>query len=130
MTPAGAHAPGFAVSFLPTRVVPVMRGLPATTWPWTTGVSAVVADTEAPGGYSQTGRKRVQGVEATLVGSLTDRWDLSLGYLHQQAEVVEGPNLAADGTRNLTYTPADAFTGWSAYRFDSGLVLGGGIRYT
>lgn len=90
----------------------------------------VVADTEAPGGYSQTGRKRVQGIEATLVGSLTDRWDLSLGYLHQQAEVVEGPNLAADGTRNLTYTPADAFTSWSTYRFDSGLVLGGGVRYT
>jgi catecholate siderophore receptor len=90
----------------------------------------IVADTEAPGGYSQTGRKRVQGVELSLAGSLTPHWDLSLGYLHQDAKVEEGPNLAADGTANLTYTPADAVTSWSTYRFDSGLTLGGGIRYT
>ena len=90
----------------------------------------LVADAGAPGGYSQTGRKRVQGVEASLAGSITEHWDLSLGYLHQDAKVEEGPNLAADGTSNLTYTPANAFTGWSSYRFSSGLVLGGGVRYT
>lgn len=90
----------------------------------------IVADTSAPGGYSQTGRKRVQGVEASIVGSITDHWDLSLGYLHQDAKVREGGNLAADGTDNLTYTPAEAVTGWSTYRFDSGLTVGGGIRYT
>ncbi|MGN6113799.1 MAG: catecholate siderophore receptor Fiu [Luteimonas sp.] len=90
----------------------------------------IAADPDAPGGYSQTGRKRVQGVEASLVGSINPHWDLSLGYLHQNARVEEGPNLAADGTSNLTYTPANAVTSWSTYRFDSGLVLGGGIRYT
>jgi catecholate siderophore receptor len=90
----------------------------------------IAADPDAPGGYSQTGRKRVQGIEASLVGNITDHWDLSLGYLHQDAKIEEGPNLAADGTSNLTYTPANAFTGWSSYQFASGLTLGGGIRYT
>jgi len=90
----------------------------------------IVADTGAPGGYSQTGRKRVQGVEASIVGSITPHWDLSLGVLHQDAKVREGTSLSADGTANLTYTPADAVTGWTSYRFDSGLTLGGGIRYT
>ena len=90
----------------------------------------IVADPSAPGGYAQTGRKRVQGIEASIVGSITDHWDLSLGILHQDAKVREGSNVAADGTDNLTYTPADAATGWSSYRFDSGLTVGGGIRYT
>jgi catecholate siderophore receptor len=90
----------------------------------------IAPDVDAPGGYSQTGEKQVQGVEISAVGNITDNWNLSLGYLHQDATVKEGANLAADGTRNLTYTPDEAFTSWTTYQFPFGLVVGGGVRYT
>jgi catecholate siderophore receptor len=90
----------------------------------------IAPDVDAPGGYSQTGEKRVQGVEISAVGNITDNWNLSLGYLHQNATVEEGTNLAADGTSNLTYTPDEAFTSWTTYQFPFGLTVGGGVRYT
>ena len=90
----------------------------------------IVADPTSTSGYSQTGRKTVKGVEASIAGNLTDRWAVSLGYLHQDAEVDQGPNVSADGTPNLAYTPGDAFTSWTTYSFPSGLVLGGGVRHT
>lgn len=90
----------------------------------------IVADPTSTSGYSQSGRKTVKGVEASIAGNLTDRWAVSLGYLHQDAEVDQGPNVSADGTPNLAYTPGDAFTSWTTYTFPSGLVLGGGVRHT
>jgi catecholate siderophore receptor len=90
----------------------------------------ITADADAPGGFSQTGEKRVQGVEISAVGNITDHWDVSLGYLHQNAKVKEGANLTADGTSNLTYTPDEAVTSWTTYQFPFGLTIGGGVRYT
>jgi catecholate siderophore receptor len=90
----------------------------------------IAPDVDAPGGYSQTGEKRVQGVEISAVGNITDNWNLSLGYLRQDAKVREGTNLAADGTNNLTYTPDEAVTSWTSYQFPFGLTIGGGVRYT
>ena len=43
--------------------------------------------------------------------------------------VVEGPVVSADQTSNLSYTPDDAFTSWTSYRFPFGLTVGGGARY-
>lgn len=79
---------------------------------------------------TQTGEKRVKGVEASLAGKITDNWTLSLGYLYQDAKVEEGALAAADGTPNLTYTPRNAFTSWTTYNFPFGLTIGGGVRHT
>lgn len=96
----------------------------------TTVTNEIAADASAPSGYSQTGKKRVRGVEASVIGNITERWNVSLGYLHQDATVEAGSIVAADGTPNLTYTPGNAFTSWTTYRFPFGLTLGGGIRHT
>ena len=40
-----------------------------------------------------------------MSGNITENWNLSLGYLHQKAEVDVGSPVAADGTPNLAYTP-------------------------
>src|SRR5690606_37150385 len=45
-------------------------------------------------------------------------------------KVVEGANVASDGTRGLTYTPDEAFTGWTSYALPHGLTIGGGARYS
>lgn len=90
----------------------------------------IAADPSSPSGYSQTGEKRVSGMEISAVGNITDNWNLSLGYLRQNARVEEGALTTADGTPNLTYTPDEAVTSWTTYKFPLGLTVGGGIRYT
>ncbi len=90
----------------------------------------ISVDPTSPNGYSQIGRKSVNGVETSLVGNINDHWNIALGYLHQNASVDAGAVVSADGTTNLAYTPADAFTSWTAYTFSTGLTVGGGVRYT
>ena len=81
------------------------------------------------GNPTQTGSKRVKGVELSAVGRLTDNWSVSAGFSHLDTEVKEGAKVAADGTTNLTYTPDDTFTGWTSYTLAHGITVGGGVRY-
>ena len=81
------------------------------------------------GNPTQTGEKKVKGVEFSAVGNITDNWLISAGYSHLDTEVVEGPSVAQDGTPNLTYTPGDSFTAWTSYRLPIGLTIGGGLRH-
>ncbi len=80
--------------------------------------------------YYQTGEKRVRGIELTAAGNITDAWSVSGGFTTMDTEVVEGPATTADGSAALTYTPRNAFTAWTTYRFRNGLSLGGGARYS
>jgi catecholate siderophore receptor len=82
------------------------------------------------GNPTQTGEKRVRGVELSAVGNITDNWSISAGYTAMSTEVTEGPNVSADGTSNLSYNPDDAFTSWTSYRLPFGLTVGGGVRYS
>ncbi len=81
-------------------------------------------------GYYQNGQKTVEGVEISTVGRITDNWSVSAGYSHQKTQVDKGSLLTADGSNNLTYTPEDAFTGWTSYSLPFGLTVGGGVRYS
>lgn len=78
----------------------------------------------------QSGEKSVAGIELSVVGSITDNWSVTAGYTDMDTEVDNGPLITADGTPNLTYTPEEAFTSWTTYRFPAGLMIGGGVRYT
>lgn len=80
--------------------------------------------------YHQNGEKRVRGVELSAVGQVTKNWWVSAGFTTMDAKVVAGPAVAADGSRQLAYTPDRAFTAWTTYRFANGLTLGGGARYS
>ena len=81
-------------------------------------------------GYYQNGQKTVEGIEVSTVGKITDNWSVSAGYTHMNSKVDTGSLLTADGSNNLTYTPDDAFTGWTSYVFPFGLTIGGGVRYS
>lgn len=89
----------------------------------------IVPDPVTPNAYVQNGEKKVRGVEFSAVGNLTQAWSVSAGYSHQDAKVVEGPNVAQDGSSNLTYTPGDSITTWTSYHLPMGLVVGGGWRF-
>ncbi|MGY3265320.1 catecholate siderophore receptor [Lysobacter sp. HA35] len=79
--------------------------------------------------YYQNGEKRVRGIELSAVGQLTKNWWVSTGFTTMDTQVTAGPNVTADGSQQLAYTPDHAFTAWTTYRFDNGLTLGGGARY-
>ncbi|HWT72715.1 MAG TPA: catecholate siderophore receptor Fiu [Oxalicibacterium sp.] len=79
--------------------------------------------------YSQTGKKRVQGIEIGAVGNITSAWAISTGYTIMDTEVVEGKAVAADGSSALPYTPKHAFTAWTTYKLPGGFTIGGGARY-
>ncbi len=80
--------------------------------------------------YYQVGRKRVQGIELSAVGKLTDNWAVSAGYTTMNASVVNGPNVSQDGSSDLAYTPKSAFTAWTTYHLPFNLTIGGGGRYS
>ena len=82
------------------------------------------------GNPTQTGKKRVEGIEASVIGKITREWSVTASYTNMKTRVDIGPRTAADGTANLTYTPDQAFTSWTSYRFPSGLTLGAGASYT
>ena len=79
--------------------------------------------------YYQVGRKRVQGVELSAVGKLTDTWAVSAGYTTMNASVANGPHVSQDGSNDLAYTPKSAFTAWTTWRLPFNLTIGGGTRY-
>ena len=80
--------------------------------------------------YYQNGSKRVRGVEVSATGSITENWSVSTGFTTMDAEVLDGPAVANDGSTVLAYTPDKAFTAWTTYAFPSGLTIGGGARYS
>ena len=80
--------------------------------------------------YYQVGRKRVQGVELSAVGKLTDNWAVSTGYTTMDAKVINGSAVANDGSSDLAYTPKNAFTAWTTYHLPFDLTIGGGARYS
>ena len=89
--------------------------------------SSVLDDSGNP---TQTGEKRVEGVEFSATGNITEAWSVMVGYSHLHTEVLDTPVVTADGTPNLTYTPDDAVTSWTTYKLPFGLTIGGGVRYT
>lgn len=82
------------------------------------------------GNPTQDGEKRVEGIELSMVGSITPNWSISAGYTAMDTKVTQGDAITADGSDVLTYTPDDAFTSWTTYRFPFGLTVGAGARYT
>lgn len=79
--------------------------------------------------YYQIGKKRVQGVELSAVGKITENWAVSAGFTTMNASVLSGSAVAQDGSSDLAYTPKKAFTSWTSYLLPFGLTIGGGARY-
>lgn len=79
--------------------------------------------------YTQTGKKRVKGIELGVVGNITPAWAISAGYTTMDTEIVKGAINTADGSSALPYTPKQAFTAWTTYKLPGGFTVGGGARF-
>jgi len=80
--------------------------------------------------YYQVGKKRVQGIEISALGKLTENWAVSAGFTTMDATVEKGTGVTANGSDDLAYTPKKAFTAWTTYHLPFDLTIGGGARYS
>jgi catecholate siderophore receptor len=77
--------------------------------------------------FTQIGKRRVDGVEVSMVGQLSDALNLTLGYAHMNPKIVTAAAATQGGL--IQWSPKDAFTSWATYKLPFGLTLGGGARY-
>jgi catecholate siderophore receptor len=80
--------------------------------------------------YENAGKTRVQGVELSASGKLTDKWQVFAGYAYMDSEQVDGGplNRATDGNQ-LPNTPKNSASLWTTYQVTPKLTIGGGAFY-
>lgn len=69
-----------------------------------------------------------KGVEFGLVGRITDKWQMTAGYVYNETEIVRTTNLGEIGKR-LPNTPLNSFTLWTTYDITPQLTVGGGALW-
>lgn len=72
------------------------------------------------------GKSRTEGVEVSLVGRVTDRLDVSLGYVLQDGEI-RATTAAAPAGRKLAQLPRHQASAWGRYNFSKRFGLGLGL---
>ncbi len=77
------------------------------------------------------GETRVQGVELSAAGNLTDNWGIFAGYSYLDSEIIDAGPVNTDNEGNqLPNTPEHSFTLWTTYDlFDDRVQIGGGSSY-
>ncbi|WP_166220489.1 TonB-dependent receptor [Pseudomonas atagonensis] len=80
--------------------------------------------------YENVGKTRVQGLELSASGKLTDKWQVFAGYAYMDSEQVDGGPLgkANDGNQ-LPNTPKNSASLWTTYQLTPKLTVGGGAFY-
>lgn len=75
-----------------------------------------------------TGSQRSRGIEASLSGRLTSRWQATLGYAYTEAEIATTTTAAPAG-RAVAQVPRHQFSLWNRYQVARGLGLGVGVYH-
>ena len=85
---------------------------------------------KANGDYEMAGKKRVDGLELGVSGSITPKWQVYGGYTHLNSNLKDnGASAAANNGKAFPNTPRDSFNLWSTYQPTSDLTLGAGAFY-
>lgn len=102
-----------------------------------TNARVLVADNT----YENAGETRVDGLELSASGQITDKWQVFAGYSYLDSELVDpgkasvgrGATVAPGGNPNqgnqLTNTPNHSFTLWTTYDVTDKFTVGGGAFY-
>ncbi|ETK16854.1 TonB-dependent outermembrane receptor [Pseudomonas sp. FH4] len=88
--------------------------------------------------YENAGESRVDGLELSASGKLTEQWQVFAGYSYLKSELVDpGKNGNRQGVvtagsnkgNEMPNTPKNAFSLWTTYDITSKLTVGGGAFY-
>ncbi len=76
------------------------------------------------------GKQRVDGLEISISGNLTDRWTIFAGYTYLDSELLEtGPAGAASKGNQFPNTPKNSASLWTTFAVTPKLTVGGGAYY-
>lgn len=82
--------------------------------------------------YENVGKTRVQGVELSATGKITEKWQVFAGYAYMDSEQIDGGDLPANKANNgnqLPNTPENSASLWTTYQVTPKLTIGGGAFY-
>lgn len=85
-----------------------------------------IAPGPTSGSVVLTGASRSKGLEVSLAGSITDRWEILAGYTLQEAEIKRATSAAPAGAE-IPLVPKHAFAIWNAYTFTDHWRAGVGV---
>ncbi|HEX2061396.1 MAG TPA: TonB-dependent siderophore receptor, partial [Thermoanaerobaculia bacterium] len=74
------------------------------------------------------GEQRVEGVELSLTGNLTDRWSVLAAFAHLDSEFTESRNPLEEGAA-LAFVPENSFNVWTEGRLPRGFSIGAGAQF-
>ncbi|MES2871882.1 MAG: TonB-dependent siderophore receptor [Pseudomonadota bacterium] len=87
--------------------------------------------------YQNAGESRVDGLELSASGKITDKWQIFAGYSYLKSELVDsglkGRNgvvgVGSDKGNEMPNTPKNSFSLWTTYEIMPKLTIGGGAFY-
>ncbi|MDE1166013.1 MAG: TonB-dependent siderophore receptor [Pseudomonas sp.] len=79
--------------------------------------------------YLAAGRQRVQGLELSATGRLTEQWNLFANYTYQQSRTLESATTPKRVGQALGNTPPRSFNVWTTYQLPGDFTLGYGMRH-
>lgn len=89
--------------------------------------------------YDNAGQSRVDGLELSASGKITDKWKVFAGYSYLDSELVKAGKAGRSGTVNATApsndgnempnTPKNSFSLWTTYDVLPNATIGGGTFY-
>ena len=79
--------------------------------------------------YENAGKTRVDGLELSASGKITDKWQVFAGYSYLDSEQVDGGPLSVTDGNELPNTPKNSASVWTTYALTSKLTIGGGAFY-
>ncbi|WP_291167488.1 TonB-dependent siderophore receptor [Hyphomicrobium sp.] len=77
--------------------------------------------------FIQTGKSEVDGVEVTLTGYVTDRWQVAAGYGHQTGELTSATSATLPAGTPLPLLPSDTISLWNRYQLTRDWAAGLGV---
>lgn len=82
----------------------------------------------SPGYFEQGGKSRVDGIELTASGKITDKWGVFTGYTYLKPELRDDGIATNDG-KTLPNTPKNSFSLWTTYEVLDDVTIGGGSYF-
>jgi catecholate siderophore receptor len=75
------------------------------------------------------GKRRVQGVELSATGKITENWSVYGAYTYQDSEIVKASANSPIQGEILADTPEHSASAWTTVALPYGFVVGGGVQY-
>ncbi len=96
-----------------------------------------VPNPTTPGFNTLGGTQRAQGIDVSITGRITERWQVMAGYVYLDGEVTKTPLTAAGAPvagappvgALLPYAPKNAFSLWTSFLVTEQIQLGGGTQF-